>query len=105
MVVSIPCDIRKDSFKDSFFEMNKFPMKKPITLCKFYDNKGTTQLLLRFDHFINMTVGYLVFGVNFLTSILVIISYYKCKNFCKFGDSEGATHLLLRSNHFVSSTV
>ena len=28
MVVSVPCDIRKDSFKDTFFEINKFPKKK-----------------------------------------------------------------------------
>ena len=57
--------------------MNKFPKKEDINFCKIYDNEGTTQLLLRFDHFINRTVWYLVFGVNFVTSILVIISYHK----------------------------
>ena len=40
MVVSIPCNMGKDSFKDTFFEMSKFPKKEPINLCKFYDNEG-----------------------------------------------------------------
>ena len=70
IVVSVPCDIRKDSFKDSFFEMNKFPMKEPINFCKFYDNEGTTHLLLWSDHFINPTVWYLFFDLNFMTSSL-----------------------------------
>ena len=57
MVVSVvPCDMRTDSFKDTFFEMSKFPMKEPINFCKFYDSEGTTQLLLRSDHFINPTI-------------------------------------------------
>ena len=58
MVLSVPCNIRKDSFKDSFFEMNEFPMKEPINNDNegTYDNEGTTQLLLRSDHFINPTV-------------------------------------------------
>ena len=77
MVVSVPCDIREDSFKENFFEINKFPKKEPINFCKIYDNEGTTQLHLRSDHFINQTVWYLVFVVNFITSILVIISYHK----------------------------
>ena len=63
MVVSVPCDMRKDYFKVTFFEMNKFPMKEPVNFCKFYDNEGTTQLLLQSDHFINATVWYLVFGI------------------------------------------
>ena len=25
MVASVPCDMRKESFEDTFFEMNKFP--------------------------------------------------------------------------------
>ena len=31
MVVNFPCDMRKDSFKDTLFEMNKFPKKKLIS--------------------------------------------------------------------------
>ena len=31
MVVIFPCDMRKDSFKDTLFEMNKFPKKKLIS--------------------------------------------------------------------------
>ena len=56
MVVSVPCDMRKDSCKDTFFKMNKFPKKEPIKFCKIYDNEGTTELLLPSDHFINPTV-------------------------------------------------
>ena len=56
MVVSVPCDMRKDSFKDTFFKKNKFPVKKPTNFCKFYDNEGITQLLLWSNHFINPTV-------------------------------------------------
>ena len=56
MIVSVPRDMRKDSFKDTSFEINKFPKKEPTNFCKFYDNEGATQLLLRFDHFINPTV-------------------------------------------------
>ena len=77
MTVRVPCDICKESIKDTYFEMDKFPMKEPINFCKFYDNERTSQLLLRSDHFIYPTVWYLVFGVNFMTSILVIISYHK----------------------------
>ena len=78
MVVSISCDMRKESFKDTFFEMNKpmnEPKNEPINFCKLYD-EGTFQLLLRSDHFINLTVWYLVFSLNFLASILVMISYH-----------------------------
>ena len=77
MVVSVLCDMRKDSFKDNFFEMNKLPKKEPINFCKFYDNEGTTQLLLRSDHFINPTVWYFVFDLNFMTSIPMMITYHK----------------------------
>ena len=56
MVVSVLCDMRKDSFKDTFFEMNNFRNEEPINCCKFYDNEKTTQLLLRSDHFINPTI-------------------------------------------------
>ena len=57
MVMGVPCDMRKNPFKDTFFEMNTFPKKKSISFYKFYDNEGaTTQLLLRSNHFINMTV-------------------------------------------------
>ena len=38
---------------------------------------GATQLLLQSDHCINPTIWYLVLGLNFKTSILVIISYHK----------------------------
>ena len=75
MVVSIPCDAHKDSFKDTFLEMNKFTKKELINFWKFYDNEGTIQLLLWSDHFINPTIIYLIFGVNFITSVLVIISF------------------------------
>ena len=67
----------KDFFKEMFFEMNKFPKKEPINFCKFYDNEGATQLLLRSEHFINPTVWYLFFGLNFITSILVMMSFHK----------------------------
>ena len=77
MLVSVPCDMRKDSIKDTFFEKNEFPKKEPTDFCKTYDNEGTTQMLLRSDRFINPTVWYVVFGVNFITSILVMISYLK----------------------------
>ena len=41
MIVSVLCDMRKDSIKDTFFEMNKFPKKEPLNFCKPYDNEGT----------------------------------------------------------------
>ena len=56
MLVSVPCDMRKDSIKDTFFEKNEFPKKEPTGFCKTYDNEGTTQMLLRSDRFINPTV-------------------------------------------------
>ena len=62
LVVSVPCDICKDSFKDTFFKMNKFPKKEPINFSKFYDNEGTTQLLLWSNHFISLTLCYLISG-------------------------------------------
>ena len=55
--------------------MNKFTKKELINFWKFYDNEGTIQLLLWSDHFINPTIIYLIFGVNFITSVLVIISF------------------------------
>ena len=77
MVASVLCDTRKDSFKDTFFEMSNLSKKEPINFCKFYDNEGTIQLLLQSDHFINHTVSYLVFGLNFMTSIPVMTTYHK----------------------------
>ena len=56
MVFSVPFDMSKDNFKDTFFETNKFLKKEPINFCKFYDNERTTQLLLQSDHLINLTV-------------------------------------------------
>ena len=35
MVMSVLFDMRKKSFKDTFFEMNKFPKKEPINFVKF----------------------------------------------------------------------
>ena len=67
----------KSPSRKFFFEMTKFPKTEPINFCKFYDNEGDTQLLLQSDHFINSTVWYLIFGQNFITSILVL-SFYKC---------------------------
>ena len=63
--MNVQFDMRKDSLKNSFFEMNKLPKKEPINFCKFYDNDGIFQFLLRSDHFINPNVWYLVFGLNF----------------------------------------
>ena len=77
MVVSALCDMRKDSLKDTFFEMNKLLKKEPIKFCRFYENEETSQLLSRSDHFINPIVWYLVFGLNCVTSIPVIITYHK----------------------------
>ena len=53
--------------------------QKPINFCKLYDNEGTTQLPLRSDHFINPTVWHLALGLNFITSILLMISFHKGK--------------------------
>ena len=61
--MSVPCDMRKDSFKDTFFEMSTYPKKQPINFCKVYDNEGTTQLLLQSNYFISSIVWYLVFDV------------------------------------------
>ena len=47
MIVSVPCDMPKESIKDTFFEINKFPKKKPTNFCKFYDSEGTFQFLLQ----------------------------------------------------------
>ena len=41
MIASVPCDMRKDSIKDTFFEMNKFPKEEPVNFCKPCDNEGT----------------------------------------------------------------
>ena len=56
MLSSVLCHMCKDFFKETFFEMNKFPKKEPMHFFKFYDNVGATQLLLRSDHFINPAV-------------------------------------------------
>ena len=56
MLSSVSFDMCKDFFRETFFEMKKFPKKEPIYFCKFYDNEGATELLLRSDHFINPTV-------------------------------------------------
>ena len=77
MVVSVPCDMHKYSFKDNFFETYKFPKEEPINFCKFYDDEGTIQFLLQGNHFINPTIWYLVFDLNFMTSIPVMITYHK----------------------------
>ena len=53
--------------------------KEPIHFCKLYGNEGTTQLPLRYDHFINPTVWHLVSGLNLITSILLMISFHKGK--------------------------
>ena len=69
-------------------ETSKCPITRPsdslssfLSPCVLAKNSFTenrpTQLLLRSDHFINPTVWYLVFSLNLMTSILVIISYYK----------------------------
>ena len=73
MVVSIPCDMRKDFLILHFFRNEKVSEEKVINFCKFYDSEGSTQLLLRSDHFISPTVGYLVFGLDFMTSIRVMV--------------------------------
>ena len=59
-----------------FFENE--PISKERTY-KFLpdDNEGTFRLLLPSDHFINPTVWYLVLGLNFMTSIMVMITYHK----------------------------
>ena len=77
MLLSVSCNMCKDFFKETFFKMNKFPKKEPINFCKFYDNEGATQLILRSDHFINPTVWYLFVGPNFITSILMMMSFHK----------------------------
>ena len=60
-----------------FFRDKQILKEEPINFCKIYDNEGTTQLPLRSDHFINPTVWHLVFGLNFMTSILAMISFHK----------------------------
>ena len=73
MLLNVSCDMCKDFFK-TFFEMNKFPKKEPINFCKFYHNEGATQLQLPSDHFINPTISYFLFDLNF---ILVMMSFHK----------------------------
>ena len=77
MVVSVPRDTHKHSLKDTFLEIKKFRKKEHLSFCKFYNNEGTSQLLLQSDHFINPTVWLLVFGVSFMTRILVMIFCHK----------------------------
>ena len=36
--VTVPCDMCKEFFKDTFYAMNKFPKKEPINFCRSYDN-------------------------------------------------------------------
>ena len=60
-----------------FFQDKQVLKEEPINLCMLYDNEGTTQLPLRSNHFINPTVSYLVFGLNLMTSILVMISFHQ----------------------------
>ena len=61
----------------NLFRDKQILKEEPINICKLYDNEGTTLLSLRSDHFINPTVWHLVFGLNFMTSILVMISFHK----------------------------
>ena len=108
MIVSVLCDMGKDSIKDTFFEMNKFPKEEPVNFCKPYDNEGTFQLLLQ----------YLITRTSMVVNVpcdtgkdqgtFFKMNKFSTKepvSFCKFCDSEGATQLFLLSNHFVSSTV
>ena len=53
--------------------------KEPINFCKLYDKEETTQLPLPSHHFINPTVSHLTFSLNFITSILLMISFHKGK--------------------------
>ena len=62
-----------------FFWIKPILKKESINFCKSYDNEGTTQLPLRSNHFINPTVWHLVFGLNFITSILLMTSFHKGK--------------------------
>ena len=41
---------------EHFFQDKQILKEQPINFCKLYDNEGTTQLPLRSDHFINLTV-------------------------------------------------
>ena len=77
MLLSVSCDMCKDFFKETLFEMNRFPKTEPINFCKFHNNEGATQLLLRSEHLINPTAWYLFLGLNFITSILVMMSFHK----------------------------
>ena len=76
MIVSVPCDMRKESIKDTFLRWENLQKKNLLNFCKSYDNEETFELLLRYHHFINPTVWYLVFGLNFMASILVMITYH-----------------------------
>ena len=60
-----------------FFQDKEILKEEPINFCKLYDNEGTTQLPLWSDHFINPTVWHFVFGLNFMTINLVMISFHK----------------------------
>ena len=53
--------------------------KEPINFCKLYNNEGTTDLLLPSNHFINPIIWHFVFGLNFIASILLMISFHKGK--------------------------
>ena len=88
MVVSVLYDMRKDYFKDTFFEMNNFPNEEPINCCKFCDNEKNNQLLLRSDHFINPTIWFFFFGLNFMTSIPVMTTYHKSIEVQSFHQSD-----------------
>ena len=76
-VPRVPCVRLLQAFKGTSVEMNKFPKKEATKFCKLYDNEEDTQVLLRSEHFINPTVWHQIFGLNFMASILVMISYHK----------------------------
>ena len=77
MIVTVPCDMRKELTKDTFFWTSKFPEKEPIDFCKSCDNDVTFLVVLQSNHFINPNVWFLVFDLHFMTSVLVKITDHK----------------------------
>ena len=63
---SSECSVWYRQRLEHFFqnEGNKFSKKEPVNFCKFYNSEGSTHLLLLSNHFVSLTIWFLLWGLN-----------------------------------------
>ena len=83
MLLSVRVIFAKTSWRNRFPKWTNFQRRNLLSFVSSVIMRELlllllfTQLLLQSDHFINPSVWYLFFGLNFITSILVMISFHK----------------------------